>query len=202
MKTLLWYMVSHELFPDVLKFWLSHIDLADGPYVSIQNSELESQILSVLEWLSSLILKFLIFQGSSLRRSTLRGDLWKHWNFFFFFSYVLDEILLSHNSTDTFEKSCNKEIYIFKKIFPIFLWSINLSFNSKTYWYSVEVVFWRTTFSIWCPILNEPPGSLWLESRSSRIIPIYSHTHRHILQISPLLHTYIYKYRNISFIGI
>ena len=41
-------MVSHELFPDVLKFWLSHIDLADGPYVSIQNSELESQILSIL----------------------------------------------------------------------------------------------------------------------------------------------------------
>ena len=178
MKTLLWYMVSHELFPDVLKFWLSHIDLADGPYVSIQNSELESQILSILRWLSSLILKFLIFQGSFLSRSTLRGDLWKHWNiFFFFFSYVLDKILLSHDSTDTFGKSCNEEIYIFKKIFPIVLWSINLSFTSKTYWYSVEVVFWRTTFSIWSPILNEPPSSLWLESRSSRIIPIFSHTH-------------------------
>ena len=78
MQTLLWYMVSHKQSPDVLKFCLSHIDLANGPYVSIQNSELESQILSILRWLNSMTLKFLIFQESSLSRSTLGGDLWKH----------------------------------------------------------------------------------------------------------------------------
>ena len=78
MQTLLWYVTFHKQSPDVLKFWLSHIDLANGPYVSIQNSELESQILSILRLLSSMTLKFLIFQDSSLSRSTLGGDLWKH----------------------------------------------------------------------------------------------------------------------------